>query len=147
MDNELIKYLLKFDAKYQFHASATQIYSDELKLYCPMYKFKYRNVVKMIYNRSMPLTAADVFVVSKHNVCYGDLYDYRTVFDELFKYKDSSLNDGVILNTLANNYKKQSLSKYSLEEITHILDEHIALIAKFNTYYADVQLIQQLEAM
>ncbi len=111
--------------------------------YCNTFKFSTR--IETRYNPSMRLTCVEYS--SRNSVIVKALYNYETAFNHLFKYKQSTLNDGVIINTLANAVKKINISKLSLDEAAQIIERNLVLINKFNEYYKNVQLIQQIEEM
>lgn len=110
---------------------------------------KYCNTIKFstrVETRYIPIQRLTCVEYDLKKPVVKALYNYETVFNRLFNYKQTTLNDGVIINTL-NAAKKVKISKLSINEAIQIIERNFVLINKFNEYYKNVQLIQQIEDM
>ena len=97
--------------------------------YCNTIKFSTR-----VETRYLPSPRLTCIEYAQKKPVVKALYNYEKVFNRLFNYKQSNLNDGVIINTL-NAAKKIEISKLSIDEAAQIIERNLVLINKFNEYY------------
>lgn len=134
------------NAMFNFH-SYKQVYVHLLQRYELMQQIDYAQTVDIQRFNNLKLVCLDLVKLNANDIQHGYLYDYESAFNYLFNYNKRRLNDGVIINAINGRFKKINIARFSFAEAKQIIEHNLVLINKFNEYYKNVQLIQQIEDM